>query len=305
MHPYIPLTDTQHNALTGSMLGDGHLVIGLNNINAALMIGRSVKDQEYLKYEYELFTNFIPARHINGLLYDSSIDKRTGKSRNGCYFSTIASPTFTPYHNLWYKLDEGKYKKIIPSNLELNAQIIAHWIADDGSIDFNKLPYRLRLELATYGFTQDEVIFLAELLNKRYNEEFLVRQKNRGDKTYFIIKAYDSACRVLFADIDPYFKMDRKRIWDKPESRFWTDQPDRQKSKIKDFAARKEMLNQMIAIGDDFRLIDLARQLGYIYDGQVDSKSVNRLLKPYLTDGLIVKDMDRFNNNTITIRIVK
>ncbi len=178
-HPLIQLTEDQHNALTGSMLGDGHLVVAKNNINAALMIGRSYKDVEYLKYEMSIFDNFL------SLLSRSRGPKIHIKSYNGkyedtkqCNFNTIASPSFTPYHKLWYL----NKKKIVPNNLVLNGQIIAHWIADDASVLYNKLPYRFVVEFATNGFSEDEVNFLASLLKERYNEDFLVRQKNRKDK---------------------------------------------------------------------------------------------------------------------------
>src|ERR1700678_4485610 len=130
MHPYIPLTDTQHNALTGSMLGDGHLHKDM--VNANLMIGRSVKDQYYLRYERNIFNNFIPPRHKDDIGFTSYFDKRSGMMKTGCLFATIVSPTFTPYYSLWYLLNEetNRYVKIVPANLELNGQIIAHWIAD-------------------------------------------------------------------------------------------------------------------------------------------------------------------------------
>ena len=304
-HPFVPLTDIQHNALTGLMLGDGCLAQSASNINARLALGRCVEDRDYLQYEAEIFSNFAAPRYHNSVVYTSSIDKRDGSLREGYRFETIASPSFTSYHSLWYRLVDGEYIKIVPNSLQLNGQIIAHWIADDGSLNYNKLPYRLRCEISTHGFTKDEVEFLASLLNQRYSEEFLVRPKNRKGKTWYIIKAYDSACRAMFLDIDPYFKMTRKRIWDKPESRFWVDQPERQRSMVQGFRNRKALIAKIVETGEPITLIQLAHDLGYVYNDQIDYKSVNKLLKPYLNQGIIVKDMDRSNNNAVTIRIVK
>jgi hypothetical protein len=299
-HPLVPFTEIQLNALTGSMLGDGHLCLGAHNINAELKIARCVKDRDYLQYEADIFHNFVPPRHKGGIVC-SSIICEDGTLDEGCSFGTIAAPAFTPIHKLWYPSG----KKIVPNSLKLNGQIIAHWICDDGSVDYNKLPYRLRCEFATHGFAKEEVQFLGKLLSDRYNEEFLVRPKYRGDKTYYIIRAYDSACRVMFLDIDPYFKMDRKRIWDKPESRFWADQPERQRSMTKSFKARKEIISKLVEKGESITLIKLAHDLGNVYNGKVDYKSVNKLLKPYIDEGCIVKDVDNMNNNTTTIRIIK
>src|ERR1700686_1390993 len=305
-HPHIPLTDLQHNTLIGLMLGDGHLTMGDSNINARLMVGRSIKDENYLRYEMDIFENFLSPRYQDKIPgYDTSIDKRTGKAKNECNFSTSAHPSFTPYYLSWYKDIDGKRTKIIPSNLQLNEQIIAQWIADDGSVGYNKLPYRFVVEISTHGFTQDEVNFLSKLLSDRYHEEFLVRPKNRKGKQYFIIKVYDSACRVMFADIDQSFKMTRKRLWDKPESRFYLDPPVRQRSMLKDFAVRKSLVKDIIDLGKNIKLLDLANKLGFVYNNKVEYKSVDRLLKPYLDNGLISKFYDNNDNNTCYLLIKK
>lgn len=294
----MPLTQLQHQALTGSMLGDGHV---RGYCNARFMVSRAVKDQGYLEYERLLFENFLAPRCKDACQFHRSKNKKTGEIKESYVFSTVNSPSLTPYRKLWYP--DGI--KIVPPNLELSSVAVAHWVADDGSVAFNKLPYRLTLELSTHGFTKTEVEFLADLLNKRYNEEFLVRPKNKRGKRYYIIKAYDSACRALFLDIDPVFKMTRKRIWNKPESRFWNDQPSRQISKVKISNDRKELLRQIIEIGEPITLKQIAEKLSYIHNNKFDHRSVDRVLKPYLDSGKVIKDMDRFNNNTITIRITK
>jgi len=112
----------------------------------------------------------------------------------------------------------------------------------------------------------------------------------------------------MFADVDPYFKMDRKRIWDKPESRFWNDTPPRQRSMIRDLTRRKEIIKETIALGKDFKLFDLATQLGYSSkskSGRIDYVTINKLLKPYLDDGSITKFYDKDDNNTCIIKIKK
>jgi len=244
------------------MLGDGCLYLGRSSINAHLIMGRSIKDEDYMRYEMGIFENFLPPRY-KGIIPHYSMNRfsTSYKLTKQCDFATVASPTFTPYYNLWYKEIDGKRRKIVPNSLKLNGQIVAHWLADDGSTMFNKLPYRLKAEFSTHGFSKDEVEFLASLMNDRYNEEFLVRPKNRWGKTYYIIKAYDSACRAMFLDIDPYFKMDRKRIWDRPESRFWENQPERQRSMVHDLENRKIKLAKIIDNGEPITMIQLAKRL--------------------------------------------
>lgn len=306
-HPYVPLTKEQHNVLTGLMLGDGHLRIAKSNINAALMVGRSYKDFPYMEYELSLFYNFCsPLTQNRGPRVIDKFDKIISSIRKECAFNTVASPSFTPYHKLWYP--NGK-KKIVPNDLILSPQIIAHWICDDGHVTYNKLPYRLKLELSTHGFSEEEVNFLSKLLENKYNEKFLVKKKTRKDKVYFMIKAYDSACRALFKDIDSFFKMDRKRIWDKPESRFYNDVPERQTSHIESLKERKEILDNIVksssSSSSSILLKDLAVELSYIYNGVIDYKCINKLLKPYIADGIIIKEIDILNNNTCKLIIRK
>lgn len=305
MHPYVPLAEYQHQVLTGLMLGDGHLCLQKRSINASLMVFRALKDQKYLQYEADLFHNLLAPAYQNGIKYNKSQNTLTGDIKEGYTFATINAPCLTEYHSKWYRDVNSKRIKIVPTDLQLSAISIAHWIADDGNVAFNKLPYRLVLELSTHGFTETEVRFLCELLSKRYHEEFLPRAKNRKGKRWWIIKAYDSACRALFLDIDPHFKMDRKRIWDKPESRFWNEPPERQIHRMRITTARRELLTQIIAKGEPITMKELAMQFKCIHNGGIEYRAINDLLQPYLDSGEVIKDIDNHNNNTTTIRIIK
>lgn len=138
---------------------------------------------------------------------------------------------------------------------------MAHWIADDGHISLAKpnLSYRFKLEISTHCFSKIEVEFLAALLYDRYKEKFNVFC-NRG---HWYILAYDSACRAIFADIDHHFKMDRKRIWDKAESRFWTNPPEKQISSKDLLEWRIEKMKEIIINNDHLSLDELKTQLSY------------------------------------------
>ena len=56
----IKLTQFQQEALIGSLLGDGHL--SLNRKNASYKVCRSIKDEQYLKYEANIFNNLLAKR---------------------------------------------------------------------------------------------------------------------------------------------------------------------------------------------------------------------------------------------------
>lgn len=295
MNHHLALTQLQHEALTGLMLGDGHLV---RQKNASLIVVRSYKDKEYIEYEAEIFKNFLAPAFQNGVKLYSHFDKRNEKTYETYRFNTSDNPSLTEYHDIWYK----DKIKIVPNTLALTPVIIAHWIADDGHITFNKLPYRLQCDFATHSFTEEENHFLADLLQNRYHEKFKV-SPSKGK--YFFIRAYDSACRTMIADIDKHFKMDRKRLWDKPESRFYHDPPKRQVNRKDMPINRIKTIEEVINSGLNITMKQLMAQMDHNCGGTIGYKTLNEALKPYLDNGKISKEVDKFNNNTTTIRVLK
>jgi LAGLIDADG DNA endonuclease family protein len=294
---YIALTQQQEEILTGLMLGDGHLC--LNGISAYLTVVRAIKDKEYLEYEADIFFKFLTKSHQEiGLKQRSHYKKEYNKTYIDVFFNTSNNPVFLAHQEKWYR----NCVKIVPSDLKLTSTTVAHWIADDAYLTTNKLPYRFAMSLSTHGFTKDEVYFLADLLHERYQEKFIV---SPSKKKYYFIRGYDSACRAIFADIDPYFKMKRKRIWEEPDARFYANQPERQVSQIETIAARRKYLAEVIDLGNSITMKELAVGLGYIYNGKIDYRNVNYLLQPYLNSGKVSKEVDKFNNNTTTIKVIK
>jgi hypothetical protein len=292
----IPLTEFQRAVLNGLMLGDGHLTS--DSKNSHILVLRSIKDIDYIKYEMSVFNNYLSPKKLEGPFIRNNFDKRSNITSKECGFATMNNPCFNEFRKAWY----GPERKTIPADLELNAITIAHWIADDGHIYCNKLPYRFVVEISTHSFSEDEVNLLAKKLNERYNEEFLVKAKKRKDKTYYIIKFYDSACRAVFKDIDPYFKMIRKRLWDAPSARFYSNPPATQVRKKANFLIRKNKLKEIIDAGGSFNLKKLAELLGYDY---VVHTTMMRLLQPYLDAKVLIKELDNLNNHTITFKVVK
>lgn len=282
-HSRVELTEYQEQVLTGLMLGDGFISSnengGNNKLavkrvkNSHLVVQRAEKDANYLAYEAELFRNFLSQTCMKqtDLLvhWTPAVDKRTGLAYPACKFETIYSPVFTDWRSKWYKLiDETKdeFVKIVPTDLKLSPITIAHWVADDGNVNQTKLPYRFRIELSTHGFTEKEVRFLADLLHQRYHEKFVVSDVGSSQ---FIILAYDSACRAVFADIDPYFKMQRKRLWDDPTARFYHDPPPKQVSQKDLFNWRKDVLQELIDNNDSLPIKEIKKKLKYLGKGGI------------------------------------
>jgi LAGLIDADG DNA endonuclease family len=83
--------------------------------------------------------------------------------------TTVALPVFTKYHNLFYKLYNGKYIKIIPLNIEeiLTPVSLAFFLMGDSS--YNKT--RKINTISTNNFTKEEVQLLSVALFKKIKIE--------------------------------------------------------------------------------------------------------------------------------------
>ncbi len=201
------LTQQQKEILTGFMLGDGSLSLFKNSKNALLEISRSIIDQETIFYHSEIFKDFMTD---NGIKTRSIFDSRTNKTYPHIKMRTRALPCFTEFHKIWYSK-----KKVIPNNLQLTPLTIATWFADDGSVYFhfknNKLyNNELRIQIATNGFSKEEVYFLAKLLAERYNFRIPVYKAWNKDplkNQYYIMIVKKSDVKTFLMDIDPYFPL--------------------------------------------------------------------------------------------------
>lgn len=194
------LDKIQKDLIIGSLLGDAWLGKNATNKNAHLKIERAYKDINYLNYEFDI---------LKPLCKSGIKDYIRKDGGHYCYFITRSHKVLSQYHDKWYT----NKIKIVPSDLKLNALIIAIWLADDGNICIHhKKQKLLRTTFATNGFTLKEVEFLANLLSQRYKENF-IPSKTNIDKQYTIIGA-DAATRVMWQDIKTCFpqSMERKYI---------------------------------------------------------------------------------------------
>lgn len=209
--PELPanLTNDQHEILIGSLLGDGCLFKYRADKNPILSLLRATKDIDYLKWEYSNFKDFCLSEPNSIEIFD----KRTNKTYYQSKFATRQVPIFNNYYNEWYPLG----KKIVPKNLKLTPLICAIWFCDDGCVTITK-HNRIQLKLSTHGFSVDDVTYLVDLLNKRYNEKFRLGFSEKKP----IIVASDNASRAFAKDIDAILpkSMDRKAKWRLPNVKF-------------------------------------------------------------------------------------
>ncbi len=285
--PELPsgLTQLQEDVLIGSLLGDGCVFRYKPTHKPHLAIGRQLLDENYLIWEYKIFADFCSSKYKKYSIYDN----RTDKTYYGIKFATRRAQVFEKYYTNWYP--DGK--KIIPSDLKLNPQILAIWFCDDGNVSPANSPWRMHLKLSTHGFPKDGTQFLIDTLTKRYGEKFHII-KDSGN--YYII-ASDNATRPFLAEIDGYMpeQMLRKMYWRKPEARFYDNIPERARDHIKNHTnnitlIEKDILTQLLnSNGEWLTATRIAINLNIYYSDEPGTSKIINHLKKFLRLGWVEK----------------
>lgn len=116
--------------LTGELLGDGYISYDpLKNplINGRIEFTFSAKILHYVNYlKYHALASICTASKPTPW----PNPELTGKDPTQYWFCTKRLPAISNLHQLWYKVIDGKYLKILPLNLEelLTPVALAHWI---------------------------------------------------------------------------------------------------------------------------------------------------------------------------------
>jgi hypothetical protein len=146
--------------INGSLLGDASLRIVSNKY---FYFKYTAKDENFLNWIECLFKQF----SIKCWVIPDKKDKSVFQL--GFYINTCPFPKLSLLRNLWYiKVNEKKYVKTIPCNLQLTSKILFFWYLGDGCLvrrknDPNRVP---PIVLATNNFSENEVEILIEKLRK-------------------------------------------------------------------------------------------------------------------------------------------
>lgn len=102
---------TVEEILVGILLGDGWLE--KQKVNARFRFEQSHIRTEFFFDVFKYFAFYSP----NTPKLRERLDKRTGKINKTWHFSTLSSPFFTYYYDLFYQINGTGHKKIIPNNI--------------------------------------------------------------------------------------------------------------------------------------------------------------------------------------------
>lgn len=151
----------QLSLLVGTMLGDAYInKKASNNASHSLCLGQCEEQEEWLEIKRAALSGFEFGK--------KSVTKRRG---NTFYkYETKRSNFFSDMEKEFYIRGEDGRAKIVPRNLVFKAineglpVFLAAWFLDDGCLSKNKTG-RHNARIATHGFQEKDVVWLAEILS--------------------------------------------------------------------------------------------------------------------------------------------
>lgn len=187
--------------ITGELLGDGHIKYDpLKNplVNGRIEFTFSAKILHYVNYlKYDVLASICtvsrPTPWPNPEL--------TGKEPTQFWFSTKRLPAISNLHQLWYKVIDGKYIKILPLNIEelLTPVALAHLIMGDGYFSDGCL------KICTDNFTKDEVLTLINVLDVKFGLNASINKRTNSDgKVKWRIRVSKLSMDKLITIVSPY-----------------------------------------------------------------------------------------------------
>ena len=182
--------------IIGSTLGDTHLEKIKNGIGTRIIFEKSSDNVEYLMW----FHNYLASRNYNSNIKPKFkiIIRKKGKVYHKFRINSYTFSNFNWIHEMFYKLIENKYIKIVPLNIEeyLTPLALAIWFMDDGS-SINR-----GAKITINCFTLEEVNFLCKVLENKYNIIATPNKCNK-DKSY-IIYIHVNSMKLFTNIIKPY-----------------------------------------------------------------------------------------------------
>jgi hypothetical protein len=262
------LTPIQEEIITGTLLGDACVYLPKTNINPHLSIKRKLSDRPYLEWQASFFKDFtqrpVHETTYNSSKWDTQTQSYVKYKYTAIQYISRSSKAFLPIRNKWYPAG----KKIVPRDLKLTPLILMEWFCDDGTAYYveNKNSISVRLVLCTMGFVDDDISFLRNLLEARFNEKFSIN-KNR------VLYCSDTPTRLFLKDIDSIIPpgMERKAIWRDPKIQFYT-KIDLEKSRLKKREELRLKIKDFIENNKKFTIMELCKYTGnfFIINGKLE-----------------------------------
>ncbi|MFA5048809.1 MAG: hypothetical protein WC516_07320 [Patescibacteria group bacterium] len=171
---HIEIPEELLERIEGELLGDG----GMYSSKYQAACKFTSKHLEYMEWLSSCFEKFSIPLSNGGIKKVQQCDSRTNKIYTRFAFGTKCSIEFKEIYNVWYI----NGIKTVPQALKLTPNTVLHWWLGDGSINIRSG------SLCTDCFTENEVIFLSNLLNNTFGlKTKACPRKNPSGKVIFRI----------------------------------------------------------------------------------------------------------------------
>jgi len=191
--------------LIGSILGDSHLERRVQGIGTRVIFEQSNKNVEYLMWFHKFFSERGYCNPQKPKLF-----KRIIQNNQILFYYRMSSFTFYSFnwiHDMFYILENGKFRKKIPTNIYdfLTPLALTIWFMEDGSKSNNSV------RIATNCFNYNEVLFLSSVLFEKYNLITTPQSdgKNKGYILYVSTKSMVEFTNIVKPHMLPsmYYKL--------------------------------------------------------------------------------------------------
>lgn len=178
--------------LTGTILGDGHLIPLNKKGESQLLIKHDDKALTYIKWLSKRFS----------CIGVNKINKVTMSGYHQHYFSTKQNLEIGNYRKMFYP----NGIKIVPLNI---GKLITHpialavWYMDDGSVDFRE-KYHKNATLATFGFGFEGCELLSRMMKTNFSLSVSVHKSTMRSKEYYRLYIKSESMKIFFDLIRQY-----------------------------------------------------------------------------------------------------
>jgi hypothetical protein len=153
--------------IRGSILGDGHLEFSSKNSkNARLRFCHSEKQTDYIKFKKDFLYAFDLSTDANINCYTAVSNRYKKGFCKTLSFSSKTHPLFSSFKQMYYNNKKRVINKSDMANIDAFA--LAIWYMDDGYL-WHRKNKSSRVVLCTDSFTENDVLFLIDLLLKKWN----------------------------------------------------------------------------------------------------------------------------------------
>lgn len=176
----------------GSLLGDAHAEKRKGGKGTRISFYQEGSHSDYLLYLHNLVSNL---GYCNTNIPKIQTRLKKGGIRKIIRFHTWTYTKFNKIHDEWY--DENN-KKIVPKSIyeNLTPLALAIWIMDDGG------KVGSGLKLATNSFKYSDVLYLKDVLQKKYNLKLSIQKT--GKENQYHIYIWKESMPDLVKIVSPY-----------------------------------------------------------------------------------------------------